>query len=189
VCNCGVCDCQPYYGSAINGSESCGCSLLPCDRFCADQNLTCDCGKCICPPNFGGPTCETCLNCIVDNCGGLGSCDKCLQKAECVWCQSSGVCQEAGQGTCAKKLTRSDGCPAPTLSRDQALGLGFGLLALVLCIGALLIGILKAIQMARERAEFKKWEEDQKRSKWDNNANPLFKKQEKEGNNQLYQGR
>jgi len=184
TCVCGVCQCDFGYGT-----ESCGCSLKECDPFCYERNLTCECGKCQCPPDLGGPTCEDCLNCIVDVCGPHPDCASCINDALCVWCPSTGVCTDVNAATCTDKATYADGCPTPSLTKDQAIALGFGLLALVMCIGIILIAILKGIQKVRELKEFQEWEAEQKRAKWDNNANPLFNKQEKEGNSALYQGK
>jgi len=76
--------------------------------------------------------------------------------------------------------------PAPILTNEAIAGTVVGGAFAIFCIIAAILAVLRLLLYLKDKKEYEAWEEEKKKSKWGDNPNPLFKKQEVEGANPLY---
>ncbi|XP_048874738.1 integrin beta-2-like [Brienomyrus brachyistius] len=197
-CSCGTCNCNPGY-------EGDACDCRKSDDRCRTGNTVCNgrgncvCNVCNCTVGYTRPFCETCPGCPV-LCERVASCVECQmdgQKGKCLEvCRNVNytedpnlteqrLCKRRGTDGCQmiystkqlqgvemyKVIFRNKECPEPP---DLRLIIG-GTFSGVALIGILLLLALKAFIHMRDLKEFRRFENEQKKSKWSNADNPLFK--------------
>uniref|UniRef100_A0A3B3SYU2 Integrin beta n=1 Tax=Paramormyrops kingsleyae TaxID=1676925 RepID=A0A3B3SYU2_9TELE len=188
-CSCGTCNCNPGY-------EGDACDCRKSDNRCRTGNKVCYgrgncvCDVCNCTVGYTRPFCETCPGCPA-LCERVASCVECHmdeRKGNCLVCQGvtyreepdlkeQRLCKRRGTDGCqmiySTKQLQADSvciseCPEPP---DLRLIIG-GTFSGVALIGILLLLALKAFIHMRDLKEFRRFENEQKKSKWNN---PLFK--------------
>ncbi|XP_040003777.1 integrin beta-2 [Xiphias gladius] len=203
-CNCDRCECNPgYEGSACQCrvSEE-GCRTLN-NTVCFGRG-TCKCNRCECKEGYQQPRCKKCpgcpdpcqtkLNCI--ECLGFDSgpfkkncsmaCSKsiyhemvnqftklnqqCQQKdSEGCWVKFN-LEQLVGDDNYRAEILKQRDCPEPH-SVTAIIG---GSIASVALIGIVLLMLIKLFIYMKDLKEFRKFENEKKKSKWANADNPLF---------------
>ncbi|KAI3356614.1 hypothetical protein L3Q82_017821, partial [Scortum barcoo] len=204
-CNCGKCECYPgYEGSACQCTVSDEACRTINNTVCHGRGK-CKCNRCECIEGYQGPQCRTCLgcpdacqtklNCI--ECLGFNSgpfnkncsvtCSgriyhemvdqftitskQCLQKdTEGCWIKFK-LDQLVGEDNYKAEILGQRDCPEPP-SVTAIIG---GSIASVALIGIVLLMLIKLFIYMRDLKEFKKFENEKKKSKWAEADNPLFK--------------
>ncbi|XP_029314649.1 LOW QUALITY PROTEIN: integrin beta-2-like [Cottoperca gobio] len=203
-CNCGRCECfTGYEGSACQckGSTE-GCQTLN-DTVCYGRG-TCKCNRCECKEGYRHPRCQTCLGCLDPcqtklnciECLGfdLGpfkkncsvACNKsiyhemvdqptiqskkCQQKdTEGCWIKFN-LEQLVGLDNYKAEILKQRDCPEP----PSVIAIIGGSIASVALIGITLLMFIKLLIYTKDLKEFRKFENEKKKSKWAEDDNPLF---------------
>ncbi|KAK5889496.1 hypothetical protein CesoFtcFv8_015496 [Champsocephalus esox] len=203
-CNCGRCDCfSGFEGSACQCkvSEE-GCRTLN-NTVCYNRG-TCKCNRCECKEGYQQPRCHKCLgcpdpcltklNCI--ECLGFESgpfrknCSvacrksifhemvdqftvrskKCHQKdTEGCWIRFD-LDQLFGEDHYKANILKQRDCPKP----PSVIAIIGGSIASVALIGILMLMLVKLLIYMKDIKEFRKFENEKKKSKWAEADNPLF---------------
>ncbi|XP_038575705.1 integrin beta-2 [Micropterus salmoides] len=203
-CNCGTCECFPgYEGSACQCTVSEEGCRTPNNSVCYGRG-TCKCNRCECKEGYNRPHCETCpscpdlcqakLNCI--ECLGFGSgplkenciavCQKSInhtvvdqftiQSKQCQQKDTEGCWikfkleQLVGEDNYRAEILQQRDCPEPP-SVTAIIG---GSIVSVALIGIILLMIIKLVLYMKDLKEFRKFENEKKKAKWEKATNPLF---------------
>ncbi|XP_071391791.1 integrin beta-2 [Centroberyx affinis] len=203
-CQCGICKCKPGYdGSACQckkSDEQCTSK----GSVCSGRG-TCKCNQCECKEGYQRPFCETCHGCP-DPCQTKQKCIECLGfgtgpfNKNCTTACNSVVHKLVDTFTMTKKqcqLKDAEGCwirfkmeqlvgednymaeilqtrECPELPNIYAI-IG-GSIAGVALIGLLILLLIKGLIYMNDLKEFRKFENEKKKSKWAEADNPLFSK-------------
>ncbi|XP_030310123.1 integrin beta-2 isoform X2 [Calypte anna] len=202
-CDCGKCKCsEEYEGSACQCKKSTeGC--LNARRNVCSLRGTCHCNQCQCWEGYQPPLCEECPGCP-SPCSKYVSCVECkafqsgpfekncsqacpnIQVAEGLTKEKkSKHCREKDSQNCwiTFRMIQEDGdmysatydpkkeCPEPP---NVALIVG-GTVAGVALIGLVLLLIWRLLMELFDRREYRRFEKEKARAKWNDADNPLFK--------------
>ncbi|KAM4608389.1 integrin beta-2 [Polymixia lowei] len=203
-CNCDVCKCdQGYEGSACECKKSDELCQTPGGSVCSGRG-SCKCNKCECDAGYQAPFCETChgcpdpcqtkLKCI--ECLGFmkgpfskNCTETCQESVKHIMVQTFSLTKKP----CKQKDT--EGCwisfkmeqlvgrdkyrveildtrECPELPNIYAI-IG-GSIAGVALIGMLILLLIKGLIYLNDLKEFKRFENEKKKSKWAQADNPLF---------------
>ncbi|KAM9365076.1 integrin beta-2 [Pholidichthys leucotaenia] len=202
-CICGKCECEKdFEGTACQCKKSNDACKTEGDTICHGRGR-CKCNRCECDEGYQRPLCKTCigcpdvcqtkLNCI--ECKGfqLGpfekTCDvacnttsyfmadkfnlpgkECQQKdSEGCWIKFK-LQQLVGRDNYYAEILKQRDCPEPP---SVAAIIGGSVAGMVL-IGLLLLLLIKLLIYMKDLKEFKKFENEKKKSKWAEADNPLF---------------
>ncbi|XP_026150582.1 integrin beta-2 [Mastacembelus armatus] len=204
-CNCGKCKCKEgYEGSACQcmvSEEGCRTS----NNTVCNGRGTCKCNRCECKEEYQRPYCQFCLGCpdpcqtklncieclgfesgplkkncsiacsnsiyheVVDQLTISGK--ECQQKdSEGCWINFK-LDQLIGEDNYMAQILKQRVCPEPP-SVTAIIG---GSIASVALIGILLLMLIKLVIYMRDLKEFRKFENEKKKSKWAEADNPLFR--------------
>ncbi|XP_036965015.1 integrin beta-2 [Acanthopagrus latus] len=204
-CNCGKCECFPgFEGSACQCRTSSEGCRTPNNTVCYGRG-TCKCDQCECNEGYQRPKCHECLgcpdpcqtklNCI--ECLGFGSgpfkknctvacttsityemvdqfpiaSKQCHQKdTEGCWITFK-LEQLVGEDYYKAEILKERDCPEPP-SVTAIIG---GSIASVALIGIVLLMLIKLLLYMKDLKEYRKFENEKKKSKWAEADNPLFK--------------
>ncbi|XP_041663523.1 integrin beta-2 isoform X2 [Cheilinus undulatus] len=203
-CICGKCECNPgYEGSACQCEKKDDkCQTDDKGTVCFGRGR-CKCNRCECNEGYQLPKCQTCLGCP-DPCQTKLNCIECQGfglgafKNNCsVECTNVTVklvdqfsfptkqCQQKDSEGCWIKfkleqligpdhyeaeILKERDCPKP----PNVFAIIGGSLALVALIGILILMLVKTLIYFKDLKEFKKFENEKKKSKWAEADNPLF---------------
>ncbi|XP_039612361.1 integrin beta-2 [Polypterus senegalus] len=197
ACDCGKCHCQVgYEGSACQCKKSEeGCKNSR-NSVCSGRG-TCECNTCKCKDGYQQPFCEECPACQLP-CAEYAQCAEChlqgskdcksqclgssanvterLVSAECKHKDSTGCMiffnmrQLDGDNIYYIEVSRRKECVEPP-SIEAIVG---GTIAGVALIGLLLLLLWKAVTHYQDLKEFRKFEKEKQKAKWNNADNPLF---------------
>ncbi|XP_021254422.1 integrin beta-2 isoform X1 [Numida meleagris] len=201
-CDCGECKCTPKYeGSACQCKKSTDGCRNSRQNECSLRG-SCYCNRCQCRGGYQPPFCEECPGCP-SPCGRHISCVECksfksgpLKKNCSVACANIQLAEEprAGSRQCKEKdsencwisfyMAQDDGeeiytvtvdpkkeCPEPP---NVALIVG-STIAGVALIGLLLLLIWRLLTEIFDRREYRRFEKEKSKAKWNEADNPLFK--------------
>ncbi|KAJ8349659.1 hypothetical protein SKAU_G00247890 [Synaphobranchus kaupii] len=201
-CDCGKCICdEDYEGSACQCRKSNdACRKGDSQTVCSGRG-TCECNVCQCKDGYTLPFCEECPGCP-SPCPTAAPCIECLGfsalskncSEQCQHIQHEMVDKVAAKKLCKEKdsencfmvfsMKQLDGidkyavsiqkkkeCPEPP---NLAVIVG-GTVAGVALIGLLLLLLIKALLYMKDLKEFRRFENEKKRAKWNTADNPLFK--------------
>ncbi|XP_044073640.1 integrin beta-2 [Siniperca chuatsi] len=203
-CNCDRCECNPgYEGSACQCTVSENACRTLNNTICYGRG-TCKCNRCECKEGYQPPLCETCLgcpdlcktklNCI--ECLGFNSgpfkkncsvaCNKSIypdmvdqftiQSKQCQQKDTEGCWikfrleQLVGEDNYRAEILKQRDCPEPP-SVTAIIG---GSIVSVALIGIILLMIIKLLIYIKDLKEWRKFENEKKKSKWAEADNPLF---------------
>uniref|UniRef100_A0A1A8F1D7 Integrin beta n=2 Tax=Nothobranchius korthausae TaxID=1143690 RepID=A0A1A8F1D7_9TELE len=202
-CKCGKCICNKnFQGSVCQCSGSTEGCQTENNSVCYGRG-TCTCNQCECKEGYQPPHCQTCLGCP-DPCQTKLNCIECLQfntgpfqkncSSACVnvshttvekFTISSKECHQKDSEGCwitfkleqllgednyrAEILEQKD-CPKPP---DVTMIIGVSIAA-VAFIGILLLMLIKLLIYMKDLKEYKKFENEKKKSRWAEADNPLF---------------
>uniref|UniRef100_A0A8C5I6Q7 Integrin beta n=1 Tax=Gouania willdenowi TaxID=441366 RepID=A0A8C5I6Q7_GOUWI len=203
-CNCGECKCNPgYEGSACQCTVSEEGCRTPNNSVCYGRGV-CKCNRCECKEGYQRPHCQTCLGCpdqclsklncieclgfmsgpLKDNCNTVcrGSVHgetveqftipgkECLQKdSEGCWIKFK-LEQLVGEDVYRAEIDKQRECPKP----PNVTAIIAGSLAGVAIIGILLLLLVKLLIHLNDLKEFRKFENEKKKSKWADVSLALF---------------
>ncbi|NWI60925.1 ITB2 protein, partial [Calyptomena viridis] len=201
-CDCGECKCVPgYQGSACQCRQSTDGCLNSRNNVCSLRG-TCHCNRCQCQGGYQPPFCMDCPGCT-SPCGRYVSCVECkkfmsgpFEKNCSQACPNIQVSDElkVGSRKCREKdsqncwisfhMFQEDGediysvfvepgkeCPEPP---NIALIVG-GTIAGVVLIGLLVLLIWRLLTELLDRREYRRFEKEKSKAKWNDADNPLFK--------------
>ncbi|NWX16072.1 ITB2 protein, partial [Aegotheles bennettii] len=200
-CYCGECQCTPEYeGSACQCKKSTENCLNARGTVCSHRG-TCHCNRCLCQDKYQPPFCVECVGCP-SPCGQYVSCVECkafqsgpFEKNCSEACPNirevkeltgdSKQCKEKDSHNCwmsfhmvqedgdmyAIKVDPNKECPEPP---NIALIVG-GTIAGVALIGLLLLLIWRLLTELFDRREYRRFEKEKAKAKWNDADNPLFK--------------
>ncbi|KFV67347.1 Integrin beta-2, partial [Dryobates pubescens] len=202
TCDCGECKCvDGYEGSACQCKKSTNDCLNARGNECSHRG-TCHCNRCQCQKGYQPPLCEDCPGCP-SPCGRYVSCVECkaflsgpFEKNCSQACpniqvvkESKGVsshCREKDSQNCwiSFHMVQEDGneiytvtvdpdkeCPEPP---NIALIVGSSVAGVAL-IGLVLLLIWRLLTELFDRREFRRFEKEKSKAKWNDADNPLFK--------------
>ncbi|CAN0125619.1 unnamed protein product [Bubo scandiacus] len=201
-CDCGECKCKAgYQGSACQCKKSTDGCLNIRGNECSLRG-TCHCNRCQCQKEYQPPFCQECPSCP-SPCGRYVSCVECRAfqsgpfKKNCSQACSNIVvaeeltgeirqCREKDSENCwiSFHMVQEDGdeiytvtinpnkeCPEPP---NIALIVG-STIAGVALIGLVLLLIWKLLTELFDRREYRRFEKEKSKAKWNDADNPLFK--------------
>ncbi|NWQ81220.1 ITB2 protein, partial [Columbina picui] len=202
TCNCGECECKPeFQGSACQCKKSTENCLNRRKNECSLRG-TCHCNRCLCRGGYQPPYCLECPSCP-SPCGRYVSCVECkafesgpfaknctqacpnIRTAE-ESIEESKQCKEKDSNNCwmSFRMVQDDGeemytvivdpekeCPEPP---NVALIVG-GTVAGVALIGLVLLLIWRLLTELFDRREYRRFEKEKSKAKWNDADNPLFK--------------
>ncbi|NWI14815.1 ITB2 protein, partial [Crypturellus soui] len=201
-CYCGECRCKPeYQGSACQCRKSTDGCLNIRRNECSNRGK-CHCNQCLCNEGYQPPFCQECPSCP-SPCGTHVSCVECkafssgpFEKNCSTACKNintsekplseSRQCREKDSQNCwiTFRMFQEDGdeiytvnvdptkeCPEPP---NVALIVG-GSIAGVALIGLVLLLIWKLLTELFDRREYRRFEKEKSKAKWNDADNPLFK--------------
>ncbi|XP_025905051.1 integrin beta-2 [Nothoprocta perdicaria] len=201
-CDCGKCRCtQEYQGSACQCQKSTDGCLNIRGNECSNRGK-CHCNQCQCRGLYQPPFCQDCPGCP-SPCGRYISCVECkafasgpFEKNCSTACKNINTSEKSLSGArqCREKdsqncwitfhMFQEDGeeiytvnvdptkeCPEPP---NVALIVG-GSIAGVALIGLLLLLIWKLLTELFDRREYRRFEKEKSKAKWNDADNPLFK--------------
>ncbi|XP_032548685.1 integrin beta-2 [Chiroxiphia lanceolata] len=201
-CYCGQCICEPgYQGSACQCRQSTEDCLNANKNVCSLRG-TCLCNRCQCRGGYQPPFCQECPGCT-SPCGRYISCVECkafgsgpfekncsqacpnIRKSEKL-IEGSRKCREKDSQNCwmSFHMFQEDGddiytvyiepekeCPEPP---NIALIVG-GTIAGVVLIGLVVLLIWRCLTELFDRREYRRFEKEKSKAKWNDADNPLFK--------------
>uniref|UniRef100_A0A3Q1CZH3 Integrin beta n=1 Tax=Amphiprion ocellaris TaxID=80972 RepID=A0A3Q1CZH3_AMPOC len=202
-CDCGTCKCNAgYEGSACQCKASREGCLTKGNTVCNGRGR-CICNRCDCKEGYQRPQCLICLGCPdpcqtkLDciECLGFGSgpfgkiCDtncrnitydmvdnfaisgkECHQKdSEGCWITFK-LNQLVGEDNYEAEILKQRDCPEP----PSVIPIIAGSIAGVAVIGIVLLMLIKMLIYMKDLKEFRKFENEKKKSKWAEADNPLF---------------
>ncbi|XP_062907767.1 integrin beta-2-like [Mobula hypostoma] len=204
TCDCGVCRCEKgYTGTACEceiAEEQ--CKQNPESKICSGRGK-CTCNQCLCNAGYQPPYCKECpgcpspcpnyIHCIeclgfssgpfakncTQSCGNLKHTEvnelkeptACKEK-DSDGCWMNFIMKELdGVGNYQVIIRKKKECPPPT----NVIAIVAGGVAGVLLIGLLILLIWKLLTYLYDRREFRKFEKERARAKWNDGDNPLFK--------------
>ncbi|XP_053138981.1 integrin beta-2 isoform X2 [Hemicordylus capensis] len=201
-CDCGKCKCNSGYdGSACQCKASTDGCLNSRHRECSDRGK-CRCNRCECKSGYQLPFCEDCPGCP-SPCAKHISCVECQKfgsgpfaKNCSVACSNirlkenspkdSKTCKEKDSLNCwvtytmfqedgdeqySVKVNSEKECPAP----PNVAAIVGGTIAGVALIGLLLLIIWRLLTELIDRREYRRFEKEKSKAKWNDADNPLFK--------------
>ncbi|NWR38383.1 ITB2 protein, partial [Tachuris rubrigastra] len=201
-CDCGECKCVPgYEGSACQCRQSTDGCLNTRNNVCSLRG-TCLCNRCQCRGRYQPPFCQECPGCP-SPCGRYVSCVECkasgsgpfekncsqacptIRKSEKL-IEGSRKCREKDSQNCwiSFHMFQEDGediytiyvepekeCPEPP---NIALIVG-GTIAGVVLIGLVILLIWRCLTELFDRREYRRFEKEKSKAKWNEADNPLFR--------------
>ncbi|KAL8173210.1 UNVERIFIED_CONTAM: Integrin beta-2, partial [Gekko kuhli] len=201
-CDCGKCKCNPgFEGSACHcRSTTDGCVNLK-GNVCSGRGK-CECNTCRCQHGYQLPFCQECPGCS-SPCAKYSSCVECraffsgpLEKNCSTACSNikvtntlpsgSKACREKDSQNCwiSYEMFQEDGeeqysvkvnpekeCPEP----PNIAAIVGGIIAGVALIGLLLLVIWRFVTELIDRREYRRFEKEKAKAKWNDADNPLFK--------------
>ncbi|XP_078085091.1 integrin beta-2-like isoform X2 [Mustelus asterias] len=204
-CDCGTCKCEKgYSGTACECPDAKGQCVEPDTNATCSARGTCICNQCKCNAGYQLPYCKECPGCP-SPCPTYVHCIECLGFSSGLYqknCTESctnirytmvdelndkDACKEKDSMNCwmsflmkeregisqydviIKKTTE---CPQP----PNIIAIVAGGVGGVLLIGLAILLIWKLVTELYDRREYKKFEKEKARSKWNDADNPLFKK-------------
>uniref|UniRef100_A0A8C8VKT6 Integrin beta n=1 Tax=Pelusios castaneus TaxID=367368 RepID=A0A8C8VKT6_9SAUR len=199
-CDCGVCKCNAgYEGSACQCKKSTDGCVNSRGNECSGRGY-CQCNMCQCKPGYQPPLCQECPGCP-SPCASYISCAECLefesgpfQKNCSLACAkitkhsslASGkqcrekdsencwisyiMSQEDGEDKYAIKVDAKKECPEP----PNIAGIVGGTIAGVVIIGLLLLLVWRLLTELYDRREYRRFEKEKSKAKWNEGGNPLF---------------
>ncbi|KAJ7427047.1 Integrin beta-2 [Willisornis vidua] len=201
-CYCGECDCRPgYEGSACQCRQSTDRCLNARNNECSLRGK-CVCNRCQCQEGYQPPLCEECPSCP-SPCGRYISCVECkafgsgafekncsqacpnIQMSEKL-IENGRKCREKDSQNCwiSFHMIQDDGvdmytvyvepgkeCPEPP---NIALIVGSTIAGVVL-IGLVVLLIWRLLTELFDRREYRRFEKEKSKAKWNDADNPLFK--------------
>lgn len=215
-CECGKCVCnEPYLGDNC-GEINCTIADKKCfDRGveCSGHG-SCECGVCLCRDNYGGNKCEECLacpqkcndnkDCVMCQVFGKGPkeiCDKCNLKIRivndtepsCIYDDDGCLVvfnfeKNYGGENDTVLVVKERKCKVEEEKTQEILAIVLGTIAGIVLVGLLLLIIWKLIVTAHDKHEYRRFEKDRLKSKWENAENPIYKPSKQEYQNPTYAG-
>ncbi|KAL2081534.1 hypothetical protein ACEWY4_023387 [Coilia grayii] len=203
-CKCGLCDCDEGYEGLTCECEKTDEACKTGETICHGRG-ECKCNKCNCARGYQEPFCLTCQSCTVPceqsvkciQCLGFldgpyakNCSESCKHLTATVVKRSSDadakLCKERDSENCwitftMKELEGFDKYKVEILEERECvpppniIAIVAGSVAGVALIGLLILLIIKALMYARDLKEWKKFENERKKTKWANADNPLFK--------------
>ncbi|XP_042350248.1 integrin beta-2 [Plectropomus leopardus] len=202
-CNCGRCECNAgYEGSACQCKVSTDGCQTPNNTVCYGRGI-CKCNRCECIEGYQHTRCKTCLGCP-DPCQTKLNCIECLgfesgpftkncsaacrnishemvdqfaiQSKRCHQRDADGCWikfnleQLFGEDNYRAEILNQRDCPEP----PSVTAIIVGSIVSVAFIGILLLMLIKLLIYMKDLKEFRKFENEKKKSKWANADNPLF---------------
>ncbi|XP_058869068.1 integrin beta-7-like [Acipenser ruthenus] len=189
-CSCGQCVCsQGFTGEACEcPAANTSCVPEAGGELCSG-NGTCVCNRCHCKEGYIGRHCLTCINCKTD----------CQSYETCLLCElDGGHCESECKGALRREVKK---LPEDTCILDNAIfrvippreeGSGVvieyvrrmsppstltivgGSVSGIVFIGLLLIMLYRIIIFFYDRQEFRRFENERQKEKWNKDDNPLF---------------
>ncbi|NWS76085.1 ITB2 protein, partial [Crotophaga sulcirostris] len=202
TCNCGECECTSNYeGSACQCPKSTAKCLNSRGNVCSLRG-TCHCNRCQCQGGYQPPLCVECPSCV-SPCGRYISCVECkafesgpFAKNCSQACpnihvteepkESGRQCREKDSQNCwiSFRMVQEDGVEVYTVIVDEnkecpeppnvALIVGSTIAGVVL-IGLVLLLIWRLLTELFDRREYRRFEKEKSKAKWNEADNPLFK--------------
>nr|XP_054492074.1 integrin beta-2 [Agelaius phoeniceus] len=204
-CDCGACKCQPgYEGSACQCQQSTE-NCLNTRRHVCSLRGTCHCNRCQCTGGYQPPFCQECpgcpspcgryISCVECKFFGSGPFEKnCSQACPNIHLSTNSTevrtndrkCREKDSQNCwmSFHMVQEDGdeiytivvdpereCPQPP---NVPLIVG-GTIAGVLLFGILVLVIWRFLMELLDRREYRRFEKEKLKAKWNDADNPLFK--------------
>lgn len=201
-CDCGSCICKKAYeGSACQCLKSTKNCKNTRGSICSGRGK-CECNKCTCKDGYIPPFCETCPGCP-SQCPRFGPCVECYIKQgeqsskncthACPGVTAEKVEQLSEEAFCREK--DSDNCWMQyvlhekdgeeqytikyTLKREcpeapNVFAIVGGTIGGVLLIGVICLLIWKFFTELNDRREYRRFEMEQQKAKWNKNINPIF---------------
>nr|XP_025035663.1 integrin beta-2 [Pelodiscus sinensis] len=194
------CECDNVNCELHNGQLCGGTGLKGPGRVCCGGRGTCRCNICQCLPGYQPPFCQECPGCpspcaqyiscaecrafgsgpFQKNCSAacpniqvnsaLGSGRQCREKdSENCWI-SYIMNQEDGEGKYTIKVDEKRECPQP----PNIVAIVGGTIAGVALIGLLLLVMWRLVMEALDRREYRRFEKEKSKAKWNDADNPLF---------------
>ncbi|XP_041056386.1 integrin beta-2 isoform X3 [Carcharodon carcharias] len=204
-CDCGKCQCDKGFGgTACECADAKGQCAEGVNGTTCSKRGTCTCNECKCLAGYQPPYCKECPGCP-SPCPIYVHCIECLGFSSgpfeknctksCKNIQHRLVDDLNDQNACKEKDSKNcwmnflmkelDGvsqyevmikkkaeCPEP----PNVIAIVAGGVAGVLLIGLLILMVWKLLTELYDRREYKKFEKEKARSKWNDADNPLFKK-------------
>ncbi|NWI72373.1 ITB2 protein, partial [Dryoscopus gambensis] len=204
-CDCGVCKCQPgYEGSACQCQQSTEGCLNIRGHVCSLRG-TCHCNRCQCSGDYQPPLCRECpgcpspcgkyISCVECKFFNSGPFEKnCSQACHNIQLPTNSTevsindrkCREKDSQNCwmSFRMVQEDGdeiytifvdpdreCPQPP---NVPLIVG-STIAGVFLIGVLVLVIWRLLMELLDRREYRRFEKEKTKAKWNDADNPLFK--------------
>ncbi|XP_067844109.1 integrin beta-2 [Heptranchias perlo] len=204
-CDCGTCRCNQGYDGTACECETADeqCQQNKASEICSGRGK-CRCNQCVCKSGYQPPYCKECPGCP-SPCPTYVHCIECLgfstgpyQKnctESCRNIKHTQVEKLTEQNTCKEKdskncwmiflMKEEDGvsqynvmiqkqteCPVP----PNIIAIVSGGVAGVLLIGLAILLIWKLVTELYDRKEYRKFEKEKSKAKWNDADNPLFKK-------------
>ncbi|XP_060087487.1 integrin beta-2 [Heteronotia binoei] len=201
-CDCGKCKCKPgFEGSACHCRSTTDGCVNEKGNVCSGRGK-CECNTCHCRNGYQRPFCKecpgcsspcakysSCIECRAFSSGPLGK--NCSQACSNIFLQAtlpsgSKACREKDSENCwiSYKMFQEDGeeqysvivnpereCPEP----PNIAAIVGGIIAGVALIGLLLLIIWRFVTELIDRREYRRFEKEKAKAKWNDADNPLFK--------------
>ncbi|XP_047456513.1 integrin beta-2-like [Mugil cephalus] len=202
-CDCGICKCySDFEGSACQCKKSDEACRTSDNTVCYGRG-SCVCNRCVCKEGYQPPLCKTCLGCP-DPCQTKLNCIECLAfgsgpfeticsmecrntkvekvdqftltTKECQQKDSEGcwikfrLDQLVGEDNYRAEVLKQRECPEPP---NVAAIIG-GSVVRITFIGIVMLMLIKVLLYMKDLEEFKKFENEKKKSKWREADNPIL---------------
>ncbi|XP_069683528.1 integrin beta-PS-like [Periplaneta americana] len=216
VCDCGQCVCRPgWSGADCNCKTSTDSCVAPGDSAICSDNGYCDCGVCRCEEEFEGTFCERPVTGSLTRmeCERLLPCVLCrvhkrepLSPLECAVNCTSLIIQKVDsleEGENCVMYTE-DNCRCEFFysyndtsvivqalkTLDCPVKLGYypliAIVGLVFLVGLFALALWKLYVVRKDRIEFAKFEDEQKKARWEADTNPLYRQPVSQFQNPMY---
>ncbi|XP_072117472.1 integrin beta-2-like [Mobula birostris] len=204
TCDCGVCRCEKGFAGTACECEIAEerCKRNPESEICSGRGK-CICNQCLCNAGYQPPYCKECPGCP-SPCPNYIHCIECLgfssgpfaknctqscrnlKHTEVNELKELNACKEKdsdgcwmnfimkeldGVGNYQVTIRKKKECPPPT----NVIAIVAGGVAGVLLIGLVILLIWKLLTYLYDRREFRKFEKERAKAKWNDGDNPLFK--------------
>ncbi|KAM4626220.1 integrin beta-2 isoform 1-T2 [Discoglossus pictus] len=203
TCNCGKCECKAGYEGNACECKTSNTNCLNERRVECSGRGHCRCNTCRCKPGYLPPFCENCPGCP-SVCSKFGPCIECFivngdQDARncsdlCPGVMAMKVEQLGEDNVCRAKdsnncwmryrIKELDGdenyritylqsteCP----EAPNVIAIVGGTIAGVILLGIIALLIWKLVTEMNDRKEYRRFEKERMKSKWNTDANPIFK--------------